>query len=87
MTRSARKYNQGPRWGGPVVGASRRSQQVVVVEHLGVLTALPQPEETEVEVHLYHLFTWRGREGGRERKAGREGCEDGEKQEGGGSIN
>lgn len=41
---------------GWVVGAG--SQKVVVIEELGVLASFPQAEETEVEVHLDHLFAW-----------------------------
>lgn len=33
-----------------------RSQQIFVVEEFGVLTGLPKPEQTEVEVHLDHLL-------------------------------
>lgn len=42
------------RWGAPLQLSS--SQQILVVQQLGVLTRLPEPVEAEVEVHLNHLF-------------------------------
>lgn len=37
-------------------GKDAGSQQVVVVQQFGVLTALPQTEQAEVEVYLDHLL-------------------------------
>lgn len=34
-----------------------KSQEVIVVQQLRVLAAFPQAEQTEVKVHLDHLFT------------------------------
>lgn len=38
-----------------------KSQEVVVVQKLRVLTAFPQAEEAEVKVHLDHLFACRNK--------------------------
>lgn len=39
-------------------GGPRGSQKLLVVQQLGVLSRLPESVETEVEIHLNHLFAF-----------------------------